>query len=68
MVRLWFTKNNRTLIFCYDPILLTVTPIAAFAIVSCKIPAKVFRMYQGEGDFLQVSQSNICNFVDQHWK
>ena len=49
MVRLWITKNKRTFIFCYDSILLTVTPIAAIAIVSCKIPAPVFRMYQGEG-------------------
>jgi len=45
---------------------LDVTLIAAFAVVSYKIPATVFRMYEGEGDFLQVSQSNICNFVGQH--
>jgi len=46
----WFTKNKRTLYvllrFIFNS--LDFTPIAAFAIVSCKIPATFFRMYKGE--------------------
>jgi len=51
MVRLWFTKNKRTLCFSVTILFysLDFTPIAAFAIASCKIPASFFRMYKGEG-------------------
>jgi len=50
MIRLWFTRNKRTLLsvtiqFCS----LDFTPIAACAIVSYEIPATVFRVYKGEG-------------------
>jgi len=46
----WFTKNKRTLYFLlrFNFNSLNFTPIAAFAIVSCKIPAPVFPMYKGE--------------------
>jgi len=39
------TLFSVTIQFCS----LDFTPIAAFAIVSCKIPATVFRKYKGEG-------------------
>jgi len=51
MIRLWFTKNKRKLYFSVTIqfYLLDFTPIAAFAIVSCKIAIDV-----------RVSESSHC--------
>jgi len=50
-IRLWFTKNKGNTLFSVTIQFhsLDFTPIAAFAIVSCKILATVFLMYKGEG-------------------
>jgi len=69
----WFTKNKRThyVLLRFNFNSLDFAPIAAFAIVSCKIPETVFWMYKGEerlfvGVAFYVKGGQTCSMYEPH--